>query len=195
MTRQVDKAAQEDRISEAVWEVLAADGIERLTLRRVAAAADCTTGLVLHRFPNRRELMRHARALLHERTRARVERLEHESTGPRAALRALLAQGMALDPETSVETRVWLGFLSAAFGDEELIADHRRNNRRWQERIIRLVGASDPGLSMDRAQVIAKALIALAEGAGILAVSDRETYDAATQEAMLDLTLARFGLG
>ena len=60
MSRTADPAAQHERLSRAVWEVLAGQGIERLTLRSVAAAAGCTTGLVMHRFPNRRALLRHA---------------------------------------------------------------------------------------------------------------------------------------
>src|SRR3954451_18032627 len=97
MSRAADRSAQEAQLSRAVWDVLAKQGIERLTIRAVAAAAGCTTGLVMHRFPNRRALLTHARQLLHERTRARVEALEAEAAVPKEALRAVLAQGLALD--------------------------------------------------------------------------------------------------
>lgn len=194
MPRQVDRAAQGDRLSEAVWEVLAGQGIERLTLRAVAAAAGCTTGLVLHRFANRQALLLHARMLLHERVRERVERLEREAASPAAALRAILAQAMALDPPMQAENRVWVGFLGAALGDDALLAAHRCANHAWQERIARLVQVVTPERTDGEALRIARALIALTSGAATLAVADPASYDAATQAAMLDDALRGYGL-
>lgn len=194
MSRTADLTAQQERLSRAVWEVLAGQGIERLTIRAVAAAAGCTTGLVMHRFPNRRALLRHARELLHERTRRRVETLEVQATTPRAALHAVLAQGMALDEDAATESVVWVGFLAAAVGDEELTALHHANNQAWRERIGRLVAAVVPDWPPDRVTTTAFALVALVEGAAALASADPATYPPAAQQAMLDATLAAFGL-
>jgi TetR/AcrR family transcriptional repressor of bet genes len=182
------------QLSRAVWDVLANQGIERLTIRAVAAAAGCTTGLVMHRFPNRQALLRHARQLLHERTLSRVCRLEAEATGPRAALRAVLSQGLALDEETAAESIVWMGFLAAAVGDDELISLHQNNNRVWRERIDRLVSAAAPDWQEDRVATTAFALIAMVEGAAALASTDPAAYPSTKQTAMLDATLTAFGL-
>jgi TetR/AcrR family transcriptional regulator, transcriptional repressor of bet genes len=184
---------RDERLSRAVWDVLATQGLERLTIRAVAAAAGCTTGLVMHRFPNRRALLRHARDLLHQRTRARVERLEERAATPREALRAVLSQGLALDAETAAESVVWTGFLAAAVTDDELVVLHRANNRAWRERITRLV-ASASGWPAGRAATAALALIALVEGAAALASADPDGYPAAVQQAMLDSTLEAFSL-
>lgn len=194
MSRTADLPAQQERLSRAVWEVLAGQGIERLTIRAVAAAAGCTTGLVMHRFPNRRALLRHARELLHERTRRRVETLEAQAATPRAALHAVLAQGMALDEDAATESVVWVGFLAAAVGDEELTALHHANNQAWRERIGRLVSSVVPDWPPDRVTTTAFALVALVEGAAALASADPATYPPAAQQAMLDATLAAFGL-
>lgn len=194
MSRSADLPAQHERLSRAVWEVLAGQGIERLTIRSVAAAAGCTTGLVMHRFPNRRALLRHARQLLHERTRERVERLEAAAATPRAALHAVLAQGMALDEETATESIVWVGFLAATVGDEELAALHHTNNQAWRDRISRLVAAAAPAWPKPRVATTAFALIAMVEGAAALASADPATYPPKAQQAMLDATLAAFGL-
>ena len=144
MSLPADRAAQGEALSHAVWAVLARQGLEKLTVRAVAAAAGCTTGLVMHRFPNRRALLLHARQLLHDTTRQRVEALEAAATSPRAALRAVLRQGMAIDPETTNWSIVWLGFLAAAVADAELIGMHRRNNRAWRQRVERLVAEAAP---------------------------------------------------
>jgi AcrR family transcriptional regulator len=194
VSRTADPTAQQTQLSRAVWEVLANQGIERLTIRAVAVAAGCTTGLVMHRFPNRKALLRHARQLLHERTRARVEALEANAPSPRAALHAVLAQGLALDAETTAESVVWVGFLAAAVGDDELTAQHRANNRAWRERIGRLVTAAAPDWPDDRVAATMFALIAMVEGAAALSFTDPAAYPPAAQLAMLDTTLTAFGL-
>lgn len=192
MPRTVDRQAQEDRLSEAVWSVLAEQGIERLTLRAVANAAGCTTGLVLHRFANRQALLLHARALLHERVRERVEQLELAAETPADALRAILTQAMAVDAPMQAENRVWVGFLGAALGDDALLTAHREANRAWQERIARLVQQVTP--DRPEHEAVARALIALTSGAATLAVADLASYDADCQRAMLDQALASYGL-
>jgi len=193
--RQVDREAQGDRLSEAVWEVLAGEGIERLTLRAVAAAAGCTTGLVLHRFANRQALLLHARRLLHERVRARVEGLERDAATPADALRMILSQAMAMDEPMQAENRVWVGFLGAALGDDALLAAHRSANHAWQERIARLVKTISPDRDEAEALRVARSLIALTSGAATLAVADITSYDAPTQRSMLDDALVAYGLG
>ena len=194
MAKTTDRPAQGEALSRAVWDVLARQGLERLTVRAVAAAAGCTTGLVMHRFPNRRALLLHARELLHETTRRRVEDLEARAGSPRAALRAVLREGMATSPETVNESIVWVGFLAAAVADDELIAIHRHNNRSWRDRVERLVAAVAPQWPAERVATVALALIAMTEGVAALAAADPDVYPARQQERMLDETLAAYGL-
>lgn len=148
----------------------------------------------MHRFPGRKALLAHARDLLHARTRVRVECLEAEAATPRAALRAVLAQGMALNEASAQEALVWMGFLAASVGDAELIALHRRNNRAWRERVAALVAASAPDWGPERVAIVVAALVGATEGAAQLACFDPEAYSAATQEAVLDSLLAAYGL-
>ena len=194
MSRSADRPAQGEALSRAVWDVLAQQGLERLTVRAVAAAAGCTTGLVMHRFPNRRALLLHARQLLHDTTRRRVEALEASAASPRAALRAVLYQSMATDPETINESVVWMGFLAAAVADDELIGMHRRNNRVWRQRIERMVAAAAGDWPAERVGAVALALIAMAEGVAAFAAADPAAYPAEQQERMLDAALDAYGL-
>lgn len=193
MSRVANPRAAE-QLSAAVWDVLAHQGLEHLTIRAVAAAAGCTTGLVMHRFPNRRALLRHARELLHERTRLRVEALEEAAGSPREALRAVLAQGLATSPAGTLESVVWVGFLAAAVGDEELLEVHRTNSRAWRRRIRRLVAAAAPTWSDEQVSTAALALMGMAEGAAMLASADPEVYGAELQEAALDRMLVALQL-
>ncbi|XVV11993.1 TetR/AcrR family transcriptional regulator [Actinoplanes sp. CA-131856] len=194
MSRTADKKGQEAALSRAVWDVLGEQGLERLTVRAVAAAAGCTTGLVMHRFPNRQALLRHARQLLHEKTRARVEALERDALSPRAALQEVLRQGLALDAETRHESVVWMGFLAAAVADDELVEMHRANNRAWRARVERLVGEAAPDWPAARVSDAALGLIAMAEGAAAFAAADPAAYPPLAQERMLAAALDAYRL-
>lgn len=193
MSRTANPRAAE-QLSAAVWDVLAHQGLEHLTIRAVAAAAGCSTGLVMHRFPNRRALLRHARELLHERTLRRVEALEEAAGSPREALRAVLAQGLANTEAGTLESVVWIGFLAATVGDAELLELHRVNTRAWRQRILRLVATAAPSWPADQVSTAALVLMGMAEGAAALASADPETYSAELQEAALDRTLAALDL-
>ncbi|BBH64726.1 TetR family transcriptional regulator [Actinoplanes sp. OR16] len=181
-------------LSAAVWDVLASQGLERLTVRAVAAAAGCTTGLVMHRFPNRQALLLHARRLLHETTRERVSALESAAPDPRSALRAVLLQGMALDEQNRQEALVWMGFLAAAVTDPDLIEEHRRNNRAWRDRVTRLISAAAPDWPADRVSTTALALISMTEGMAAYAAADPDAYPPSSQVSMVDAALAAFAL-
>ena len=183
MSRDLSKGV----VSKAVWDVLATQGLERLTIRAVAAAAGCTTGLVMHQFPNRKALLAHARHLLHETTRARVEAMEAAAATPRDALRAVLRQGLALDRETAAESTVWLGFLAAAVADDDLIERHRAGNHAWKARITRLVADS---ADVRSPEVLAVALAAMVEGLAAFAAADPAAYPPELQEAALDAALS-----
>lgn len=194
MSRTADRPARDSLLSQAVWQVLAEQGLDRLTIRAVAAAAGCTTGLVMHRYPNRRALLLHARQLLHERTRQRMEAREAAASDPRAALRSVLAQSLAVDPDGRTHAVVWLGFLAAAVGDEELAAAHRGHNRAFRERLARLVSSAAPEWSRSRVRTAVTALAAMVEGMAVLGAADRHGYPPDAQRAALDATLTAYGL-
>jgi AcrR family transcriptional regulator len=190
MPRQRDVVAQRELLSGAVWQVLAESGLPGLTVRAVAARAGCTSGLVMHAFPTKRALLLHARELLHERTAARADALQHAGGEPRAVLRDVLLRAVALTPEAADEARVWVGFLAAALADPELAARHRANNRSFVTRIARLVGAVRPEWTDERCRTAAKRLVALVEGLSALAAADPATYSPATQREAVAAAVA-----
>lgn len=195
MARTANRAEQAERISQAVWRLLAEAGPQGLTLRAVAAAAGCTTGLVLHRFPDKRALLLHARDLLHERTGHQMDAREAEGGPPAVVLRDILRYAASVDPAKRQEARVWLGYLTASLTDPDLAARHVTANRSFLARITRLVGAARPGWDAAKRTEVATALVALVEGVNTLAAADHRTYSPATQNAVLDRALDAFGLG
>lgn len=188
MPRTRDDAAQRARLSDAVFTTIAELGPTGLTLRAVAERAGCTTGLVLHTFPDKRALLLHARDVLHERTRARAEQAESTAAGPAAAVRAVALGALATDADRAAEARVWVGFLAAALGDPVLAERHATNARAFTERLARLIGTAT-GLPADTSAARAASLGAAVEGVTALAAGDPDHWTPARQTAALDVVL------
>lgn len=189
MARRRDISGQREALSAATWSVLADGGLSRLTLRAVAERAGCTTGLVLHTFPDRRALLTHARQRLREQASARVDQAESAATGPREALRAVLLHVLALDNDWSDEPKVWLSFLAASLDDPDLAQHHVEGNRALLARVTRLLGALHDDWPAARLHATASGLVALVEGFNVLASIDPETYPKDVQEAALSAAL------
>ena len=174
------------RLSQAVWETVANDGIEATTVRRVADRAECTTGLLMHHFKTRTAMLTHAREVLYMRTGARADKAEKLALNPRDTLYEVLSGSLTLDTERQQEARVWMGFAAAAPPDSEIRQLHVSGNRNWLQRITRLVTEFKPSVSESEAQACAVKLIALTEGLATLSSLDPEMYSADTQRLLLN---------
>ena len=194
MPRVANRIEQSERISRAVWEVLAESGPQGLTLRAVAKKADCTTGLVLHRFPDKSSLLIHARELLHQRTAERTDRLETLGGEPIKVLRSVLMEAVSLTKEKQQEARVWLGYLAAALSNDELATRHVKANQVFFDRIQRLVTNVQPKWDVDMIFSTTTTLVALVEGLNALSTVDYELYSPETQARAVDRALGIFGL-
>jgi ribosomal protein S18 acetylase RimI-like enzyme/AcrR family transcriptional regulator len=199
MARSRNLDDQQERLSEATWSVLTERGLPGLTIRAVADHAGCTTGLVMHAFPTKQALLLHARDLLHARTAATADAAEAEGRkagGAEGALLAVLWNSLALDRVGEDAARVWVSFLAAALVDPTLADRHRAQNRRFVERIARLVRGCRPEWDEDRARAEALGLVSLSEGLGSLASADPETYTVAVQRhAMAEAVRRGVGAG
>ena len=186
MARTRDIESQREALSAATWSVLAEGGISRFTLRAVAMRAGCTTGLVLHTFPDRHALLVHARQRLRDKAVDRVEAAEQRATDPKEALTEVLLHVLALGTEWSDEPRIWVSFLAASLDDTELARHHREGNRALLARTARLL--ADWRIDWNESQVrpAATSLVALVEGLNVLGVGDPESYPPRAQrEAVL----------
>jgi AcrR family transcriptional regulator len=113
MPKIVDHEARRAELAEALWRVLARDGIEGATVRAVTAEAGWSRGIIEHYFTSKEEMLRCACQLGSERVLAQVEE-RHRTLSGREALRAALLDGLALDGKRLEAAGIWLELLSAA---------------------------------------------------------------------------------
>ena len=135
MPKVIDEQRRRERIAEAVWAIVARDGLEGATVRAVAAECGLSAGAVQHSFRSQAELQRFAMELVVERAAARID-----ATGRRAApdaatgsgasalkaAEAVLSELLPLDAERLAEARVWAAFSAAALADPALAPLSRR---------------------------------------------------------------------
>ncbi|WP_049562806.1 TetR/AcrR family transcriptional regulator [Nonomuraea sp. SBT364] len=184
MPKQVDQAERRQAMSEAVWRVVAEHGMDGLTLRAVATAAGCTTGMLTHYFRDKRALLAHARSLMHHRMAGRVETLLAEG-GTRDRLRSACEQALPLDDERRLETLVWAHFQLSARTDPELLQQHATAHASWLRRLTGLVRDALPHPEPPDLHERVAGLAACLDGLALNAVTDPRAYPPDLQRHVL----------
>ncbi|TCK25315.1 TetR/AcrR family transcriptional regulator [Pseudonocardia endophytica] len=119
MPRQVDHAQRRREIADALWRVVADQGVDAVSLRRVAGEAGVSMGLVQHYFHTRDEMLLFAFEIVGERVAEECGRLlsEMDDPGPRDRVRVLLTQWLPIDERRLREARALLAHLVSGRDD------------------------------------------------------------------------------
>lgn len=136
MPKIVDAAARRQDVVEAVFRIIAADGLERASLREVADEAGLAVGSVRHYFSSSEELLAHSFGVAVDRITGRLEaareHLNRQVAGTashRDGVLTLLGQFLPLDEERAVDACVWMAFKNAARIRPFLAAEADRSHR------------------------------------------------------------------
>ena len=130
--------AQSDRrleVSEAAWQVIVRDGLDRTSMRAIAQEMGCTTGVVTHYFRNKQELILFALHQVAARLQVLMERAVADLSGC-DRLVAMLSSFLPIDQERQDILRVWVAFLGYAVGRADLMADHQQSSGELRQMII-----------------------------------------------------------
>jgi AcrR family transcriptional regulator len=170
----VDHAQRRRELVAATWAVVAAEGIEAATVRRIAEEAGCTTGTITHYFVDKEEVLVAALRQVHRAAGKRMLAAMEQRSGLQA-LRAVLDEALPLDEERILEWRVWLAFWGSAATSTSLQAEQHRRYREWRGLLTRVLataqrdGQLSAGIDLDR---LADQIVALVDGFGLQGVLD-----------------------
>jgi AcrR family transcriptional regulator len=123
MPKVVDHEQRRRELGHAVWRVIRRDGVERASVRTVAAEAGWSAGALRHYFASQSELLAFAMRLVVERIESRLAALDR-AADPRRAVEQVLHELLPLDDERRAENEVWLAFTARALIDPDLRAQH-----------------------------------------------------------------------
>jgi AcrR family transcriptional regulator len=169
----VDAEARRAEIVEAVFRIIAVDGLERASLREVADEAGLAVGSVRHYFAGSEELLSHSFTAVVDRIMVRLSaalpamRESTPGTGPhRAAVLTLLGEFLPLDEERAVDACVWMAFKNAARIRPFLAAVADRSHREVAAVVGQVIAAlvTDDGDGQQSLAVEAERLLATLDG-------------------------------
>jgi AcrR family transcriptional regulator len=125
-----DHRERRDAIAHAAATVIASQGLERVTMRMVAAELGVTTGVVTHYFPSKDALLRHTKDMAFDRTFARAQAAAEGPPGMER-LHAVVEATLPLDRERRIMWRLLVAFFGSAVGEPALRQMQTRRMQRW----------------------------------------------------------------
>lgn len=146
MPKFVDAPLRRQEVVEAVFRIIAVDGLERASFREVADEAELAVGSVRHYFASSDELLTHSFGVVVDRIVGRLAAAEaHLAALPpgtaehRAGVLTLLGEFLPLDEDRAVDACVWMAFKNAARTKPFLVAEADRSHRAVAAIVGRLV--------------------------------------------------------
>ena len=193
MPKVVDHEERRAELAAAVWRLASREGLEAITVRRVAEEAGWSTGALVHYFADKEELLLFAFRTGADRVGRRLAQLDEHERDPLARARAQLLEGLPLDRDRQDEVRVWFSFLGLALTRPALARAQRVAYRAWRDRIReRLREAQE--VDQIRADIDclaeAAALVGLVDGLAVQATFEPRVLSASRQVELVDARLA-----
>ena len=191
MPKVVDHEERRAELAAAVWRLASSDGLEAVTVRRVAEEAGWSTGAVVHYFADKEELLL-AFSTVADRVRTRLAEAAEQTTEPLDLVRAWLVEGLPIGRERQAEVRVWFAFLGLALTRPDFARAQRLTYRAWRGRVADLLRDAQEHGDI-RADVdpsaAAAALVAVVDGLAIQATFEPRALSATRQTELVDLQL------
>src|SRR5687767_16024172 len=107
MPKVVDHEERRAELAAAVWRLASREGLEAVTVRRVAEEAGWSTGALVHYFADKEELLLFVFRTVADRVGRRLEQAAERTSDPLELARSQLLEGLPLDRERQAEVRVW----------------------------------------------------------------------------------------
>jgi AcrR family transcriptional regulator len=195
MPKATDPDERRARIVGATWQVIVEEGVDSATMRRIAARAGCTTGLVTHYFESKEDILI---SVVHNITRLAQARHD-EARGPRTgldALRSALVTGLPFGPERVDSWKVFLALWNQSMTSPTLVKEWKQVSTGWKSIVRRTLleairdGEVDPDLEVEPTVAM---LVAMNYGLGVTAMLDPDAMDANEIARLIDRQLSLIG--
>lgn len=182
MPRIVDHAARRREVARAARQLILQKGLDRVTVREVAATLGFSTTVVSHYFRGKRELM----FLVFQETQGQAERRFRQAIEGNLPVLEALETLLPRDPESRDSWRVWFAFWSMTLTDEEFGREQVVQARKTSELVAQLLEQS--GISAEGGEeriTRAQRLFAVLTGIATQATHDPEGWPVERQRKML----------
>ena len=179
--------ARREEVAVATWNVIAEKGLEKASLRAIAAQMGCSTGVLMHHFADKDSVLAFALDGISTAIDDDLERFFSAPPTPER-LADLIVKLLPIKAESIVAWKVWLAFTAAATTRPELGVKHSSGYHNLRDifadifrtlRKERLIPAKiDPVFEADM-------LICLLDGTGVQAIVSPERIDTNRQAKII----------
>lgn len=128
MPKVVDHQKMRTQLAEIVCWSITHNGLENTTLRELAKAAGCTTGLITHYFPNKNALLI---AAIKYATSNQLTRMEKAAKQNPLDLLSIFSRNLLLLEDDKIAMNVWLALWNQSSINTELAAVQREIHREY----------------------------------------------------------------
>ena len=197
MPKIVNHDEQRATFAKAAMDLIAAHGLEGVTMRAVAAEAGLSYGSLFHYFESKDDLLMHAVRHSTDRQTRRLNSYESQYSGLKA-LEQLLCDDTIVDESSRAAWMVWTTFLYRAALQPAFADMHAQLINGWLERIkgiledARDAGEIDAGTDIETE---AKAIWAYAAGVGQMGLLDEGLLPANVQKRLIGAYLDKLRTG
>ena len=182
----VDHEERRGQVVAVASRLIARAGLDAVTIRDVAEAAQCSTAIVSHYFHNKRELL----FLTYQASIDQATERCDAALGPDGMdLRAYFAEIMPLDEERLIEWKIWVAFWAKAVADPDIAAAQRDCVRRTRGNIMKVFSRLQANGALVADLVLAdetRRLLVLIMGMAVQVMFDPEDWPNARQHALVD---------
>ncbi|GAA1938608.1 TetR/AcrR family transcriptional regulator [Nocardioides hwasunensis] len=188
-----------EAIADALVSLVADEGFEAVSVRKVAERARVSAGLVQHYYASKQVMLTAAMERVDARFAERLSLLLRNDEAPAVEqLRALAAQLLPLDDDRAVEARVWVAVAARSTVDPVIRRTHSASWRLLEEALTSLVsdavGSSAPARACADAAAL---LLATLDGLAVALVSEQGRVSVEQAERLaarqVDVALALAG--
>lgn len=195
MPKVVDHAVRRREIGRAVAHLIAAEGLETLTVRKAATASGWSTGVLAHYVKDKDELISLAMEAITDDVIERFVALP--DTTPLERIRNAMRELLPLTDRAALELNAWLQFVLYANRSGQhprLSGDHRMLRDSMARGIAEAQTEGEIAPELD-ARATAAELLALVDGLALHHLLDPDLINRKALAAALDRYLASLGRG
>jgi len=181
--RIVDQDEKRATIAKAAYDVIATQGIGGATMRSIAKQAGCSTGMVVHYFSGKQDVLLHAHNHAAQDVRRRMVEHERENRGL-SLLLALMVEVLPMDARRCGNWKIWMSFWDESVAETGVRGEQSKRVGEWRGRLKRALAQAVEGGEIaastsirDEVDVIA----ALVEGLAIQVIVHRRAISGPRQ--------------
>jgi AcrR family transcriptional regulator len=192
----VDQDEKRTTIAKAAYDVIATHGIGKATMRAIAQQAECTTGMVVHYFKDKQDVLLHAHNHAAQDVRSRMREHERNYRGL-ALLLELLIEVLPTDARRKNNWKIWMSFWDTSVSGGRVSGEQSTRVSEWHRRLRRALSQAVEAGEIDPATNIADEvdlIASLVEGLAIQVIVHRRALGAERQVRLLGDYLRRLSL-